>query len=68
MQKTATVRFRFETHTKRCVFVCVSQQKVPDLLQPDCVLLEAFVVSIHGCRCLYIFLIVRRFLCDVGDF
>ena len=68
MQKTVTVRFSFEVRAKRCVFVCVSQQKVPDLLQPDCVLLVAFIVSIHGCRFLHTFLIVRRFLCDVGDF
>ena len=48
MQKTATVRFSFEVRTKRCVFVCVSQQKVPDLLQPNCVVLVAFIVSIDS--------------------
>ena len=47
MQKMATVRFSFEVRAKRCVFVCVSQQKVPDLPQPDGVLLVAFIVSIH---------------------
>ena len=39
MQKMATVRFSFEVRAKRCVFVFVSQQKVPDLTPSDCVYL-----------------------------